>query len=67
MEYSDDFQKVLNDPSGLFQIRDDDVVHEEFQRLHRPQNALSGHGKLSPADINQDHRIERDEIRYVRI
>ena len=61
MEYSDDFQKVLNDPSGLFQIRDNDVVKEEFQRLHglkTPYQAMVSYLR----DINQDHRIERDEI-----
>src|SRR4051794_23088055 len=33
-EYSADFEKLLNDKTGLFQIRQDGVVKEEFERLH---------------------------------
>lgn len=60
-EYSADFEKLLNDKSGLFQIRQDDVVKEEFERLHglkTPFKATVSYLR----DINQNHHIERDEI-----
>ena len=60
-EYSADFEKLLNDKSGLFQIRQDGVVKEEFERLHglrSPYQATVSYLR----DINQNHHIERDEI-----
>jgi hypothetical protein len=61
MEYAADFEKLLNDKSGLFQIRHDGVVKEEFQRMYglkTPYQATVSYLR----DVNQDHRIERDEI-----
>ena len=61
MEYTAAFEKLLNDKSGLFQIRQDGVVKEEFQRvfgLKSPYQATVSYLR----DVNQDHRIERDEI-----
>jgi hypothetical protein len=60
-EYSADFEKLLNDKSGVFQIRQDGVVTEEFERLHglkSPYTATVSYLR----DINQNHQIERDEI-----
>lgn len=61
MEYSKEFEELLNDKSGLFQIREDDVVKEEFARMYglkSPYKATVSYLR----DINQDHQIERDEI-----
>ncbi len=61
MEYAADFEKLLNDKTGLFQIRQDGVVKEEFQRMYglkTPYQATVSYLR----DVNQDHRIERDEI-----
>jgi hypothetical protein len=61
MEYSKEFEKLLNDKSGLFQIREDDEVKEEFSRMYglkSPYKATVSYLR----DINQDHKIERDEI-----
>jgi hypothetical protein len=61
MEYSTEFQALLNDKSGLFQIREDGVVKEEFQRLYglkTPYQATVSYLR----DLNQNHHIERDEI-----
>lgn len=61
MEYSKEFEMLLNDQSGLFQIREDDVVKEEFTRLFglkSPYRATVSYLR----DINQNHHVERDEI-----
>jgi hypothetical protein len=60
-EYTTDFESLLNDPSGVFQIRENDVVMEEFERLHglkSPYRATVSYLR----DINQNQHIERDEI-----
>lgn len=60
-EYTKDFENLLNDPSGLFQVRENDVVTEEFERMHglkSPYRATVSYLR----DINQNHHIERDEI-----
>ena len=59
MEYSKEFEAVLNDKSGLFQIREDGEVKEEFARMYGSR-LLSGHGEL-PKDTSI-RRSSRDEI-----
>jgi hypothetical protein len=61
MEYSKEFEKLLNDKSGLFQIREDGEVKEEFTRMYglkTPYKATVSYLR----DINQNHKVERDEI-----
>jgi hypothetical protein len=60
-EYSADFEKLLNDPSGLFQIRQDGEVQEEFERLHGLKTPYQARVSFL-RDINQNQHIERDEI-----
>src|SRR5262249_35203615 len=61
MEYSKEFEALLKDKSGLFQIREDGEVKEEFSRMYglkSPYKATVSYLR----DINQNHKVERDEI-----
>jgi hypothetical protein len=66
MAYSDEFNKVLTDKTGKFQVLQDGEVKEEFMRL----GGLKSPYKATVSflrDVNQNEHIERDEVETLQL
>jgi hypothetical protein len=66
MAYDEGLYGVVNDTTGRFQVRENDQVTEEYERLH----GVTGPYKAVVTvikDVNQDSRVDPDEVEKVRL
>jgi hypothetical protein len=64
--YTEDFQKVLTDDTGKFQVMQDGEVKEEFFRINDVKKFYKARVAVL-ADLNHDKTVDRDEVKSVRL
>jgi hypothetical protein len=64
--YSEELHKVVNDPSGTFQVREDDQVQAEYRRVNDVATPYTAEVTVV-RDANLDKRVDRDEVEKRRV